>query len=235
MKIRTLAALCLCATPAAAAEDFTPPKAHPVERYRAGWTKNPFTLKTAPPTMTKESFAKDLALAGWRLAGDDTIVILVNTRTKEYTRLKNNDATPDGIKVKQTDLQDRRADTFVVLEKGGDTAVVRYNESFLKGAAAQQAQGVAGQNQPGMQFTQQPGVGMVQNRVGAAGGAMGNQPALAANGQPLPPAAGMPATVAPPLPGVSGGVQPTTAGQQSSIPTVQRRRMQTAPQPQVPR
>ena len=120
----------------AAAGEFVPPAAYPMRRYEAGWSKNPFLLKAAPIAVQKESFAKDMALAGWRQAEDDITVLLVNTKTREYTRLKNNEPAPDGMKVKCAHLEDRRADTFVEIERGGEVATLRYDDAFLRQMAA---------------------------------------------------------------------------------------------------
>src|SRR5262249_39989293 len=115
--------------------DFPEPAAHPISRYEPGWRKNPFTLKTAPVAVQKESFARDLALAGWLQASDASIVILMNTKTREYTRLKNHDPAADGTKVKSSHLEDRHA-AFVELERNNETAVVRYDDGFLRQMAA---------------------------------------------------------------------------------------------------
>jgi len=99
--------------------------------FRVGLGLSP--VKTAPVAATKESFAKDLALAGWRQTGDGSVIILVNTRTREYMRLKNHEPAPDGTKVKKEHLADRREDAFVELERSNEApAVVRYDESFIR-------------------------------------------------------------------------------------------------------
>src|SRR5690242_4763504 len=84
------------ATPAAA-EEFRVPEAYPVERYTPLWEKNPFTLKTAPAAIQRESFVKDMALAGITRIGADTTVLLVNTKTREYLRLKNEEMHANGM------------------------------------------------------------------------------------------------------------------------------------------
>ncbi len=219
----TLAAARGAASPA----PFTEPQPHPISRYEAGWQKNPFTLKTAPVAVAKESFAKDLALAGWRQAGEDNIVILVNTKTREYSRLKNHEAGPDGTAVKTAHLEDRHADTFVELERNGETAVVRYDESFLKQMAAQgaaakptpqvamRAPNAPGQP-PGLSVNQ--GTGMHAQANGAPNiTPPGVQPARPTTMSPVP---NTPQTIAPPA---------------NSAPTIQRRRLNTMPQPQVQR
>lgn len=204
----------------ALATPFTEPQAHPISRYETGWEKNPFTLKTAPVALQKDSFAKDLALAGWRQSGDDSIVILVNTKTREYTRLKNQEPGSDGTKVKAAHLEDRRADTFVELERNNETAVVRYNESYLQQMASQGA-AVKPNPQTAMQGQARPG--------------MNNMPATLAQPQVVsapnitPPGnQGTRAVIAPPAPMLP---TPPSAVPANNAPTIQRRRLNTLPQP----
>ncbi|MEI6536382.1 MAG: hypothetical protein WCN98_13630, partial [Verrucomicrobiaceae bacterium] len=122
---------------AAIAEEFVPPKPYASSRYETGWQKNPFTLKTTPVAIQKTSFASDLTLAGVRQSEDDTTVILANTKTREYTRLKNAEPASNGMKVKSVHLQGKRSDTYVELENGGEIAVVHYDEHFLSIMAGQ--------------------------------------------------------------------------------------------------
>ncbi len=214
----------LSACGAASAAPFAEPQAHPINRYEAGWKKNPFTLKTAPVAMQKESFAKDLALAGWRQAGEDNIVILVNTKTREYLRLKNQESAADGTKVKTAHLQDRRADTFVELERNNETAVVRYDESFLKQMAAQ---GAAAKPNPHMAMTGQNNPGLARTSVNT-----------------MPPRTGLAPNITPPgiqgarpviVPQAPSPPQPqSNATPANNTPTIQRRRLNTLPQPTLP-
>lgn len=122
---------------AAAAEEFRAPEAHPVERYMTLWNKNPFTLKTAPAAIQRESFAKDLALAGITRIGADTTVLLVNTKTREYLRLKNEEMHSSGMKVKSVNLRDSRADSSVEVIAGSETSVLKYDTGFLAQMAGQ--------------------------------------------------------------------------------------------------
>jgi hypothetical protein len=229
--MKTLSAIVLTllvARGAASPAPFTAPQAHPISRYEAGWQKNPFTLKTAPIVITKDSFAKDIALAGWRQSGDDSIIKLVNTKTREYSSLKNQEPGPDGTVVKTAHLENRHADTFVELERNGETAVVRYDEGFLKQMAAQgaaakpnpqvamRAPSAAGQNLPPGLNTN-PGTGMQHQSTNAPNitppGVQTARPAIVppvATPQTLPPG-GLPALNPP--------------------PTIQRRRLNTMPQP----
>ncbi|MCE9518560.1 MAG: hypothetical protein K8R87_03185 [Verrucomicrobia bacterium] len=209
---------------AAPAAPFTEPKAHPINRYETGWEKNPFTLKTAPVALNKESFAKDLALAGWRRAGDDNIIILVNIKTREYSRLKNQEPAADGTKVKTAHLENRRSETFVELERNNETAVVRYDESYLHQMAAQGGganpnpqMAMRGQNNPGMIITP-PNMPQQPNS---------SAPNIVPTGTQAPRPGMVPP--APKLPSPQPGVSPA-----NNVPTVQRRRLNTLPQPTLP-
>ncbi len=198
---------------------FIEPQPHPISRYEAGWEKNPFTLKTAPVAVQKESFAKDLALAGGIVMGEDTTVRLVNTKTREITRLKNHEPGPDGLKVKTAHLEDRRADTFVELERNGETAIVRYDESYQRQMAAQQGAGAS------------PNPQGAAPRVPTLPG-QGVPPGLGTNAppgmQPQPVSAARP-TVAPNVPNPQ--LPQSVASPANSAPTIQRRRLNTLPQP----
>lgn len=213
---------------------FVEPKAHPISRYEAGWEKNPFTLKTAPVAIAPVSFAKDLALAGWRQAGDDIIVTLVNTKTREYTRLRNNDPGPDGTKVKTAHLEDRRADTFVELERNNETpATVRFDEGFLRQMGAQSA---APKSNPaatmrGANTTTGQGTvpGFNATTGGAAAPPAGNlAPNISGQTTQTPRPAIVPTVPNPQLP-------QSVASPANNIPTIQRRRLNTAPQPPIQR
>lgn len=230
--MKVLAAIVLmisAARGASSAPPFAEPKAHPISRYEAGWQKNPFTLKTAPVAVQKESFAKDLALAGLLQAGDDNIVVLVNTKTREYTRLKNQEPAADGTKVKSLHLADRRSDNFVELERNNETASVRFDESYLKSMAAQQATASRPNPQVAMRAPNLPGqgppAGMNVNPAASSRPPIGMAPNIAPPGVPtgrpsiVPPAPNVPTTT------LSGG-SPT-----GNIPTIQRRRLNTLPQP----
>lgn len=92
--------------------------------------------KKEAPTRTGEtvSFAKDLKLAAWRSTGQDVIIILFNLKTCEYTRLKNHDPAPNGMKVKAAHLSFTRKDVYVELELNGETGEVRYDNTFFRQA-----------------------------------------------------------------------------------------------------
>jgi len=203
-----------------AQEDFVPPQGYPVDRYEAAWKKNPFTLKTAPIAIEKVSFAKDLALGAVYQIGEDTTVVVVNTKTRERFKLINDQPSTAGLKVKAVFQKDTRKDSYVEVEAGGELATLRYDENYQKQ--------MVGQAPPPQQQPQQPGMATSNvlapgspGAVGTIGAAPVNQPG-AVNGAP----AGMPAGVPRP-PGVNG---PMTNGK-STVPTPARRRLLTAPAP----
>lgn len=129
----------LSTTLAVAGEQFAPPEAHPLKHFDVIWKKNPFTLKTAPAAIQKESFAKDLVLGSMVQFGKETIVVVVNTKTRERTELVTGEAAANGMKIKSANLQETRQDSSVEIEKGGEVAVLHYDESFLKQLAASNA------------------------------------------------------------------------------------------------
>ncbi|CAN5843781.1 hypothetical protein BH11VER1_BH11VER1_23130 [soil metagenome] len=120
-----------------AAEEFHGPEAYPVDRYIPLWDKNPFTLKTAAAALQRESFAKDLALAGITRIGADTTVLLVNTKTREYLRLKNEDIHASGMRVKTVSMKETRSDSSVEVAMGSEATVLKYDTGFLAQMAAQ--------------------------------------------------------------------------------------------------
>ncbi len=202
------------------AEEFHAPVAYPLDRYESMWNKNPFTLKTAPVALQKESFARDLALAGITKIGDDTTVLLVNTKTREYLRLKNLDAHTSGLKVKSVDMRDTRSDSSVEVIMGAESSVLKYDDGFLKQMAAQvpvQA-GVANNNGtipvPVVPGSPMPPLVATGGASSPAPGGMINQ-----NGR----------TVLPPIPVPSNGASMTNTS--PNIPTVPTRRVRTAPVP----
>jgi hypothetical protein len=129
----TLGGLCLQLQ---AGERFLPPSAHPVERYEPGWKKNPFTLKTAPLPVEVQSFAKDLAIGSMYQVGNETTVVVVNTKTRERTILRNGDSAGNGMRVKLASIKDTRKESSAIVELGGQEATLRYDTSYLKQIAA---------------------------------------------------------------------------------------------------
>lgn len=128
--------LWICLPLVRADNEFTPAETYPIGHYREIWNKNPFTLKTAPSVLKKESFAKDLVLGSMVQYGDEMLVVIVNTKTRERIQLVSGLLTPDGMRIKSANLQDNRADSSVEIEFNGDMAVLRYDEAFQKQLAS---------------------------------------------------------------------------------------------------
>jgi hypothetical protein len=119
-----------------AGERFVPPQEHRVERYEPGWRKNPFTLKTAPLPVEVQSFAKDLAIGSMYQVGEETTVVLVNTKTRERIILRNGQSASNGMRVKLASIKDTRKESSAIVQLGAQEATLRYDTSYLKQMAA---------------------------------------------------------------------------------------------------
>ena len=115
---------------------FVPPKAYAIERYEAGWNKNPFTLKTAPAFVPQDSFAKDLAIASIYGNRHDPTVAIVNVKTRERYVLKIGRPNDQGIELKEASLGLARKNTVVRIAMGAELCEVRYDNSYLTQLAA---------------------------------------------------------------------------------------------------
>jgi hypothetical protein len=197
---------------------FVAPQPYPLNRYEEGWQKNPFTLKTAAVAIQKESFAKDLTLGSVYKFDDVTTVVVVNTKTRERKSLKENEASLTGMMIKSVHLETARKDTYVEIAQGTDTAILRYDESFLKQVGSHPAQAQPNPNGGA------PNPGIVNNAANNNGGVPNNG---------LPPLPIVPNTGNPPPPVnrplMNNGNQPPAAG--ANIPAPVRRRLLTTPVP----
>lgn len=196
---------------APAVEEFRAPEAHPVERYIPLWNKNPFTLKTAPAAIQRDSFAKDLALAGITRIGADTTVLLVNTKTRDYLRLKNEELHASGMKVKSVNMKETRSESSVEVIMGSETSVLKFDNGFLAQMVPQQAPA------PGMVPGGNNGVVPMPVLPGSPQAPPGMGNPINQDGRPYPSNA----------PGQVNGSPMTTPPQM--IPTVPTRRVRTAP------
>ena len=238
----------------ARAADFVPPEAYPQDRYEQGWQKNPFTLKTAPQVVQHDSFAKDLALSSISGSEDKPTVILINTKTRERTVLRNGGDDKTGMTIKAIHSDGGRKECYVDVELAGEVASIHFDEKVIAASAVPTpAMPNNGGNRPGIQ----PG-GVRMGVPGAPGGGPANvnpanggmngaingiQPGSAAS-MANPANRNMPQTTAqatPPSTGLPPGVNiPVVPGQQTlaapsdSAPIVQRRRFMNVPQPAVP-
>ena len=149
-------------------ENFTPPKAYPVSRYEAGWSKNPFTLKTAPAVVASVSFAKDLAIAG--ISGDtgNPTVTIVNTKTHERFRLKLGQPGDNGMLLRDVKRAATRKDSFAEVVLGGETSKLTYDNSYLTQVAsssAARAPAPGAPNAPNLRLPIQPNARAVPSPV----------------------------------------------------------------------
>lgn len=119
-----------------AATPFIAPQTYPIERYEGGWSKNPFTLKTAPVIVEGKSFAKDLALAG--ISGDtaNPTVTIVNIKTHERYRLRKDQPAKNGMVLAGLTKGETRKDSVVQLSLGSETSEIRYDSNYLRQVAS---------------------------------------------------------------------------------------------------
>lgn len=148
--------LLLMAGPAHAQQEsmtFQPPVPHDVQRYEAGWNKNPFTLKTVAPVAEQASFAADLTIGTYFGDSADPTIIIVNTKTNERTSLKQGQPAANGMNLSSFKLGTSRKDMVVQVKLGTETAAIRYNDSYVKQMAAAETTKAP----PTQQSRQQPG------------------------------------------------------------------------------
>ncbi len=115
---------------------FTPPQAYPASRYEAGWSKNPFTLKTAASLLAQDSFARDLAIGAHYGAAESPTVVIVNVRTGERTPLRKDHPSPSGLRLRSVHLTSRRAECRVEVSLGSQVASLSYDAAYLSQLAA---------------------------------------------------------------------------------------------------
>ena len=141
----------------AADEVFTPPRQYPADRYEAGWNKNPFTLKSAPPLLETASFAKDFVIGAYYGDATDPTVVLVNTKTQERIRLKKNQVAANGMTLGIVKLGGGRKEIYAEVKLGPETAQIHYDSGYLRQlAASESTRAVAGQSQQSRQSTTAP-------------------------------------------------------------------------------
>ncbi|WP_395749809.1 hypothetical protein [Prosthecobacter sp.] len=150
---RWLLLLLPCA-PALAQEPaaFVPPAAYPLDRYEAGWNKNPFTLKTAPVVVAAASFAVDLAIGSYYGDEENPTVVIVNTKTNKRIPLKKGVVDSSGMKLNSISYAPSRKDVTADVTLGSETATLHFNDSYTKQLASAESAKVppAGQQQQGI-------------------------------------------------------------------------------------
>jgi hypothetical protein len=115
---------------------FTPPQAYPASRYEAGWSKNPFTLKTVAPVAAQDSFARDLAIGAHYGAADNPTIVVVNTKTNERILLRKDQPAQSGMHLKSFHLSSSRNACQVDVVLGSEAAVLTYDSNYLAQVSA---------------------------------------------------------------------------------------------------
>ncbi len=136
---------------------FQPPVSHDVQRYEAGWNKNPFTLKTVAPVVEQVSFAVDLTIGTYFGDSADPTIIIVNTKTNERISLRQGQPAANGMKLSSVKLGTSRKDVVAQVTLGTKTASIRYNDSYVKQMAAAETTKAA----PMQQTQKQPGTRLI--------------------------------------------------------------------------
>ncbi len=117
---------------------FAPPQAYPASRYEAGWSKNPFTLKTVAPIAAQDSFARDLAIGAHYGAADNPTIVVVNTKTNERILLRKDQPAPDGMRLKSVHLSSTRTECRAEVEQGAEVFELTYDLKYLAQVSASQ-------------------------------------------------------------------------------------------------
>ncbi|MCF7789810.1 MAG: hypothetical protein K9N47_27050 [Prosthecobacter sp.] len=115
---------------------FTPPQAYSASRYEAGWSKNPFTLKTVAQIAAQDSFARDFAIGAHYGAADNPTVVIVNTRTNERIPLRKDQPAPGGMRLTSVRLSSTRAECQAEVLLGAEAAVLTYDSKYIGQLAA---------------------------------------------------------------------------------------------------
>ena len=198
-----------------AQEEFTPPVAFPVDRYQAGWAKNPFTLPSAPPTQDKVSAAKDLAIGGFYGLRDNATIAVVNVKTQERFNLKKGE-TLNGITLDDYSIQPTRKETTAEVSVNGEKATLHFDNSYIR---QQSGASEAAKTPDGTPPNVNPGGQM--------------PPSMTPRTGPGAPPTGVPGTTRP-LPTPPGSHAPgVTFPNAPTIPTPVGRQRLTAPQPRA--
>lgn len=121
------------------AETFQPPKPYEVQRYEAGWNRNPFTLKTAPVAVENAPFAKDLTIGSYYGDTADPTIVIVNTKTNDRYVLKRSKPSSNGMTLKDVKYGSGRKDFVAEVTLGSETSEIRYNDTYVKQMAAAEA------------------------------------------------------------------------------------------------
>ena len=115
---------------------FQAPRSYDAKRYEADWNKNPFTLKTEAAAIEAVSFAKDLAIGSYYGSSEDPVVVIMNTTTGERIRLQQGKPATNGMVLKTFKHGSGRKDAVAEVTLGSETCELRYNDEYVRQAAA---------------------------------------------------------------------------------------------------
>ena len=118
---------------------FRAPKAYDVQRYEAGWNKNPCTLKTLAVPVANAAFAQELIIGSFYGALQDPTIVLVNTKTRERFCLKQGESTASAIRLAEVNVGKNRKETFVQVSHAGETVKLHYDVVLAPTATTQTA------------------------------------------------------------------------------------------------
>jgi len=115
------------------------PKVPPVGRYESIWKNSPFELEAAPDVAVtaKVSFAKDYALSGMLKQGDETIVYIINRKTRETHKVTREGAGDSGFKLRSIQGGSSNVrEIEATIEKDGEVARLTYDKTLMAAAAS---------------------------------------------------------------------------------------------------
>jgi hypothetical protein len=238
------------APPAPVVEDTGPviPVPFTIARYEPAWSKNPFMRKTVAIAAPQETFAKDWALSGMAEFDGKIRVTLINKQTGERKRITSEDSPEAEFKLVKANFSRKRSDASVEVQKGGETATLKYDENLSsRPITVVNTQLVPGNAQPGQPV--QPGQAGQRGQPGQPGQPVQAAPPGAPRaipGRPTTPQAGVNSggvgavvtapgaapmqTTMQPMPNTP---VPPGAAQPATPPSISRRR-QLVPAPVIP-
>lgn len=242
--------------PPAVEDEAVIPTTYDISRYQSTWDKNPFLLRTAPPTVQTVNWAQDYALAGMFNNKGKIRISIRNKQTNEFKHISS-DAKPDAeFRLVHANFNRNRTEASAVIAKGTEEAEVKYDDTSapqtvtinntMRSSSAPGSPGAPGSpqgggaatpgnpgglNRPGQPQFNKPGATMPNGRVFNAPGIQGGVSAQPGNPQFSPGTTVGGGNVIT-QPGIGQpGVIPTAPG---TTPPVISRRRQLIPAPVIP-
>jgi len=115
------------------------PEPYPVSRYQRVWEQSPFQLDAAPVAAVatnRVSFARDYVLVGTIKKGDAYTVYIMNKRTKDVTKVLQDQATSDGFELVSVSPGDGPGRYSAVVKKNNERATLKYEDMATTQARA---------------------------------------------------------------------------------------------------